>query len=208
MREWICTIKLNLYTAFYGRMLVGDLCLEQWVKQPLLPVSGLYSSALVCKSYGGEKDSMVRRVQPLEGSWPFGTGISVLSHGGISCVFPPCPASYRVSNTRLTLPLRLHGIKSIAQLKFIFKVKTMSYVLVYLICVMISPLQIWILIKKNVLGKQALSVRWHVPGQKWVHANKFAMHNPPWERAKESCEQPRVMVAFSPVCELCGLVFT
>lgn len=64
----MCTIKLNLYTAFYGRMLVGDLCLEQWVKQPLLPVSGLYSSPLVCKSYGGEKDSMVRRVQPLEGS--------------------------------------------------------------------------------------------------------------------------------------------
>ena len=121
------------------------------MKRLLPPVSGLHSSPLVCKSDRGEKDSAVRRVWPLEDSRPFGTDTSLLSQGGISCVSPPCPASRHMSNTRLTLPLRLREIKSIAQLKFIFKVKTMSYVLVYLICVMISPLQIRILIKNTFL---------------------------------------------------------
>lgn len=50
--------------SLFGGMLVG--WLGQQVKRLPLPVSGLYSSPLVCKSSQEEKSSTVRRVWPLK----------------------------------------------------------------------------------------------------------------------------------------------
>lgn len=143
-REWICTIKWNLHTAFNGEMLMGDPWLEQWVTRSLLQ-SLAFTHLLLSTNLMGEK-----RTPQWEGFGPWKTPNPLDWHlQAESGWILPCLASHHMSNTCLTLPLRLCGIQSIAELKFIFRVRTMSYVLVYLICVMISPLQIWILIKNT-----------------------------------------------------------
>lgn len=146
-REWICTIKWNLYTAFNGEMLMGG-PLVRAVGEEVTAVGPwplLISSCL--QIWWGRKGQHIEKGL-VPGRLPTPWDWHLQAESGWIL---PGPASHHMSSTYLTLPLRLCGIKAIAELKFIFKVRTMSYVLVYLICVMISPLQIWILIKKYIL---------------------------------------------------------
>lgn len=79
--------------------------------------------------------------------------------------------------------------------KLFLKQKTMSYMLFYLVCVMISPLKIWFLIKKKyIFGKRSVSVHQRVPGQKWGGEHKLATQRSWSEKVKEDSRQPRVLV--------------